>query len=162
MIGKRKPKFILPAGIGVLVIVQGIALWLGAIAHTSIEISVGSFVIAEPQIIPAIIVEGVCGLLLIGSGYALYKRKSWSWEAIIIAQAIALSGVLLGITAIALGAGPHTPGNAIFHRVMVVLLAGGLVLAFTPAVRRAINQMVDSGRAKERRADDQLTPNPRT
>lgn len=162
MIRKLRPKFVLRTGIGVLVIIQGIALWLGAIAHTGIEVSVGGLLISEPQIIPAIIVEGVCGFLLIRSAYALYKRKPWTWEAIIIAQTIALGGVLLGITAIALGAGPHTPANAIFHRVMVVLLAGGLVLGFTPTVRESINQAVDtSGKTKELGTDDQLSSNPR-
>lgn len=129
---------VLPTGIGVLVAVQGIALWIGAIAHTGIEIPLGFIVLSEPQILPAVLVEGVCGLLLIGSSYAVFTRKAWAWYGVLIAQTVALSGVLLGITVIALGAGPHTTANALFHRAMLVLLVGGLLLVLTHAARRSL------------------------
>lgn len=139
-----QPESVFSTGIGVVVAVQGVALWFGALAHTGVEIPLGVVVISEPQILPAIIVEGICGFLLIGSAYALFTRKSWTWEAVVIAQTIALAGVLLGITAIAMGAGPHTPANELFHRVMLVLLGSGLVLSFLPKGRAAINRTVSS------------------
>lgn len=124
-------------GIGLLVAAQGIVLWIGAIAHTGIEVPLGFIVVSEPQILPAVLVEGACSLLLIGSSYAVFMRKSWAWYGVLIAQTVALGGVLLGITAITLGAGPHTTANAFFHRAMLVLLVGGLLLVLTPATRRS-------------------------
>ena len=47
------------------------------------------------------------------------------------AHAVALAGVLWGMVAIAAGRGPHTQLNDTYHRVMVVVLAAGLILLLT-------------------------------
>lgn len=126
------------AGIGVLLVGQGLALWIGALAHTGVPVDLGAIVIAEPRIPPALVVEGVTGAFLLGSSVAVFTRKPWAWTAAIGAQGLALGGVLLGMTAIAVGAGPHTTMNAIFHRVMALLLAGGVGVTLLPRVREAI------------------------
>lgn len=55
-----------------------------------------------------VIVEGLCGLFLAVSAYALFTRRTWAWPAATAAHVFALAGVLLGISAIAAGRGPHT------------------------------------------------------
>src|SRR5215217_9269031 len=49
-------------------------------------------------------------------------------RAITAAHAFALGGVLLGMAALAVGAGPSTELNTVYHRVMLVALVAGLVL----------------------------------
>jgi alkanesulfonate monooxygenase SsuD/methylene tetrahydromethanopterin reductase-like flavin-dependent oxidoreductase (luciferase family) len=56
------------------------------------------------------------------------------------ADACALGGVLLGVTALALGAGPSTDLNTMYHRVMLVGLVAVLTLLLTPAGRTAFRR----------------------
>jgi peptidoglycan/LPS O-acetylase OafA/YrhL len=121
--------------IGSLIVVEAVSLLVGAIVHLGVEIPIGIMVLSEPQIIPATIVEGFCGLLLAGSAYGIFFNKSWMWQVSVIAQVVALGGVLLGIVALAVGAGPNTASNALYHRVMLVVLGGGLLLLWIPSTR---------------------------
>jgi hypothetical protein len=62
----------------------------------------------------------------------------WAWTVAFVAYAFALGGVLLGIAALALGAGPSTELNTIYHRVMLVALVAVLALLLSPAGRTAL------------------------
>lgn len=126
--------------VGVLAVLEALALLTGAVAHLGVRIPLGVVVLAEPRILPATIVEGLCGFVLLGSAYAVFTSKPWAWTAAVVAQAIALGGVLLGIVALAVGAGPNTASNALFHRVMLVALVGGIVLLVTPGARAAFGR----------------------
>lgn len=127
----------LPIGLAILVALEGTALWFGALAHTGLHMDMGMLVISEPRIVPAVIVEGITGALLLASSHAIVTRKPWAWTGAMASQVVALGGVLLGITAIALGAGPHTHLNAVLHRVMVIFLVGGIGLGLTTRVRES-------------------------
>lgn len=125
------------ATVGVLFI-EAVSLLIGAIVHLGVKIPVGIMVLTEPQIIPATIVEGFCGLVLLGAAYAVFTHKPWSWGAVVAAQTIALGGVVLGVVALAFGAGPNTASNALYHRTMLALLVGGLVLLSTRTMKTAL------------------------
>lgn len=56
----------------------------------------------------------------------------------VAAHAFALGGVLLGTVALAVGAGPSTELNTVYHRVMLVALVAVLALLLTPAGRSAL------------------------
>jgi hypothetical protein len=92
-------------------------------------------VLAEPTILPAAIVESLCGLALSFGAFAVFARWNRAWTAVFAAHAFALGGVLLGVTALALGAGPGTDLNTMYHRVMLVGLVAVQVLLLTPAGR---------------------------
>jgi hypothetical protein len=64
----------------------------------------------------------------------------WAWTAALAAHAFALGGVLLGVTALALGAGPSTELNSIYHRVMLVVLVAVLALLLSPPGRTALHR----------------------
>jgi len=49
----------------------------------------------------------------------------------VAAQAFALLGTLVGMFTIAIGVGPQTTADLIFHLAVLALLLGGLVTAFT-------------------------------
>ena len=118
--------------IGVLMVLEAITFLLAAMLHMGIQFPLG---FSEPQIIPATIVEGLCGIFLAVGAYAVFARKSWAWQGAVVAHVFAVAGVLLGITALALGAGPSTEVNTVYHRTILVVLVVVLALLFTPGAR---------------------------
>ncbi len=60
--------------------------------------------------------------------FAVLTRMSRAWTVAFAAHAFSLGGVLLGMGALAVGAGPSTELNTIYHRVMLVALAAVLAL----------------------------------
>src|SRR6266487_1013922 len=87
--------------ISVLIVLETITFLLAALLHLGVQLPLG---FTEPPIIPAAIVEGLCGLFLALSAYAVFTRRTWAWSIATAAHVFAVAGVLLGITALALGA----------------------------------------------------------
>ena len=135
----------LVTAVGVLAALYSVTFFIGSLLHLGVRIPLGFAVLAEPRIIPATIVEGLCGLFLAVGAYAVLARRTWAWPTVTAAHAFALGGVLLGIGALAVGAGPSTELNHIYHRVMLVALAAGLVLLLTPVGRAALGRSRDGG-----------------
>ena len=121
--------------ITVLMVAEAVTFLLAALLHLGIPLG-----LSEPRIIPAAIVEGLCGLFLAVSAYAVVARTTWAWMAALAANLFAVAGVLLGITALALGAGPSTEANTIYHRVILGVLVVVLVLLATPGARAALGR----------------------
>jgi hypothetical protein len=134
--------------IGILAVLYALTFLLGALLHLGVRIPLGFTVLAEPRIFPATIVEGLCGLSLAIGAYAVLTRKTWAWQAITTAHAFALGGVLLGTAALAVGAGPSTDLNTIYHRVMLAALVAGLVFLVTPIGRDALGRGDRSSRRR--------------
>ena len=130
--------------IGVLSAVFAATFFFGALLHLGGSIPVGVAVLEEPRILPATIVECLCGLALMVAAFAVLARKDWAWTAATAAYGFALGGVLLGMTALALGAGPSTDLNTIYHRVMVVALVAVLALLISPTGRAALRRAARS------------------
>jgi hypothetical protein len=126
--------------VGVLSVVYAVTFIFGALLHLGLRIPLGFAVLAEPRIIPATVVEGLCGLALAAAAFAVFTRMRWAWTAALAAHAFALGGVLLGVTALALGAGPSTELNSIYHRVMIVALVAVLALLLSPPGRTALHR----------------------
>ena len=134
--------------VGVLAALYAVTFLIGALLHLGVRIPLGFTVLAEPRILPATIVEGLCGLFLAVGAYAVFARKSWAWATATAAHAFALGGVLLGTAALALGGGPSTELNTIYHRVMLAALVAGLVFLLTPTGRAALRQGDRSSRRR--------------
>jgi hypothetical protein len=132
-----RPRSMVATAVGMLAVLYAITFLLGALLHLGVRIPLGFAVLAEPRIIPATIVEGLCGLGLAVGAYAVLTGRSWAWSAVTGAYAFALGGVLLGTVALAVGAGPNTELNTIYHRAMLVALVAGLVVLLTPSGRTA-------------------------
>jgi hypothetical protein len=113
---------------------------LAVLLHVGIRILLGFAVLEEPRRPFAVIVEGAAGLVLALGAFAVLTRKTWAWAAAIGAHAFALAGVLWGMVAVAAGRGPHTQLNDTYHRVMVVVLAAGLILLLTPLGRISLGR----------------------
>lgn len=124
--------------VGILSALYAATFLSGALLHLGVRIPLGFAVLAEPRILPATIVEGLCALALAVGAFAMLELKSWAWTAAFAAHAFALGGVLLGMAALAVGAGPSTDLNTIYHRVILVALAAVLALLLTPPGRAAL------------------------
>ncbi len=117
------------AGFRIVVVGEAAVFLLAALLHT------GAF--GVPALIPAMIVEGICGIGCVFSAYALFTHKPWSYKAAMSVQIFILLGVLLGISALASSSGLRTPLNLGLHGVMLVLILAGLTLLLIPGTRQA-------------------------
>jgi hypothetical protein len=69
---------------------------------------------------------------------AVFFRSHFEWCTALIANLIPLSGVLLGVAALAAGRGPRTPSNDLYHHIMLVLIGASLLILFF--AKSALNQ----------------------
>jgi len=105
--------------------------FFGALQHAGI--SIGRF--HEPYILPAAIVESVCGVALAWGGAAVLA--GWQgWGMALVGNLVALGGVLLGKAALAAGRGPRTASNDFYHNIMLVLIGISISLLVASPVRR--------------------------
>ncbi len=112
--------------LGLIMIANAALFVFGAVQHVGVVI--GPF--QEPRIIPAAIVETICAIALGWGGAAVLAHEGTFWRTALIANFIALAGVLLGVVALAVGAGPRTASNDLYHRIMLVLIGAGLIILF--------------------------------
>jgi hypothetical protein len=111
---------------GSLMLANAALFFFGSVQHAGVAI--GRF--HEPLIVPAAIVEAVCGLSLLWGAIALFDAWRMRWRAALTANLVALGGVLLGIAALAAGAGPRTASNDLYHHIMLVLIGATLLVLF--------------------------------
>ncbi|MFE0150555.1 hypothetical protein ACFWY5_25625 [Nonomuraea sp. NPDC059007] len=102
--------------LGVLAVVLAAVFYGFAVLHSGVWF--------EPRIVPAVVVETICGTGLVIGGYGAIRHRRWDW--LVYAYSAALSGVLLGVLAMALGPGGGTPLTIWYHRGMALVLVLGL------------------------------------
>jgi hypothetical protein len=105
-----------------LMFVNAALFLFGATQH--VGVSIGRF--HEPRIIPAAVVETICGISLAFGAAFLSSRPPLATGAALISNLIALAGVLLGMAALAAGRGPRTASNDLYHHIMLVLIGASL------------------------------------
>jgi len=111
---------------GWLMIANAALFFFGGMQHAGV--SIGR--LHEPLFVPAAIVEAVCGLCLLWGAMALFRSLGTGWRAALIPNGVALAGVLLGIAALVAAAGPRTPSNDLYHRLMLALIAASFFILF--------------------------------
>ncbi len=122
--------------IRIVMVFDTVALLIAAALHVQgARIPLGAAVFAEPQIVPAAIVEGLAGLIFALGCYAVFAGKPWAWASAVFAHCFAIAGFILGLWATRNGT---TQFNAVYHRSMLVDFAAGLVLVLLPQARRAL------------------------
>jgi hypothetical protein len=112
--------------IGSLMLANAALFFFGAIQHAGVAL--GPF--HEPYIIHATIVEALCGLALLCGALALLCNWKKSWGAALTGNLVALAGVVLGMVALALAAGPRTASNNLYYHLMLILIAVATVALF--------------------------------
>jgi Na+-transporting NADH:ubiquinone oxidoreductase subunit NqrB len=84
----------------------------------------------------ASIVEVLCALALYWGAAAVLKQSPKVWRKAFIGNLIAVLGVLIGIIALAGGAGPRT----LYHRIMLALAIAAVVILLLPAGRAVLRR----------------------
>ena len=84
----------------------------------------------EPQIIPATVVEVICGTFLALGALAVLHHWASEWRVALIGNLVALGGVVLGMASLAAGKGPRTASNDLYHRLMLILIAASVAILF--------------------------------
>jgi hypothetical protein len=120
--------------LGCVMLSNALLFFFGAVQHAGVGI--GYF--HEPRIIPAAIVESLCGLSLVWGIVAVFGHSPVEWRTTIIANLVPLGGVLLGMAALAAGRGPRTASNDMYHHIMLALIVTALLLIFV--ARSALNR----------------------
>ena len=110
-----------------VMILEAVSFFAGALLHAGITAPLGFTTLDEPRIIPAAIVETICGLALLIGGITLAQDQTASWDLVIGAHVVAIAGVILGIVALAIGAGPRTRANDVYHLIILTSMAISLV-----------------------------------
>jgi hypothetical protein len=103
---------------------NAVIFFFAALLHAGIAL--GRF--HEPEIVPATIVEAICGTFLAWGTMAVLANWARQWRFALIGNLVALGGVLLGMAALAAGKGPRTGSNDLYHRLMLALILAGVVI----------------------------------
>lgn len=105
----------------VLLLLEALAFFLAALIHSG-------YLVRGYTHHAAGVAETVLGsMLVLGAGWSVF-RPARARTAALVAQGIALVGTLVGVFTIAVGVGPRTAPDVVYHLVMVLLLVGGLTL----------------------------------
>jgi len=112
--------------LGSLMIANALLFFFGAVQHAGLRL--GPF--HEPRIPPAMVVETLCGISLLWGGTTVWRHANVDWPGPLIANLIALGGVLLGMAALAAGRGPRTASNDLYHHIMLVLIGASILVLF--------------------------------
>lgn len=110
--------------LAVVTVCNAMVFFFAAVLHAGI--SIGRF--HEPYILPATIVEVICGAALAWGAASILTRSRNQWRAPLIGNVVALGGVLLGKAALAAGKGPRTTSNDQYHNLMLVLIAASIIM----------------------------------
>jgi hypothetical protein len=70
--------------------------------------------------------EGVIAIVLVLGLTLAWMHSTWTRKAGMAAQAFALLGTMLGVAMIAIGVGPRTVPDIVYHIGIVIVLAWGL------------------------------------
>jgi Na+-transporting NADH:ubiquinone oxidoreductase subunit NqrB len=108
----------------------------GALQHAGVAIGP----LREPVIVPASVVEVLCALALGWGAAAVLKQSLKAWRAAFIGNLVAIIGVVIGMVALAMGGGPRTASNDLYHRIMLALATASLVILVVPAGRTALRR----------------------
>jgi hypothetical protein len=121
--------------ISTFVVLSAIAFGVAALAHLQL---IPFFGIAEPRIVPAAIVEGLCFLFFAISGYKIFSGGN-SWRMTFFAHAFSIAGIILGQISLAVGAGPRTESNDIYHSIMLLLIISDAFYLLTMTGKSALS-----------------------
>jgi hypothetical protein len=108
----------------------------GALQHAGVAFGP----LHEPVIVPASIVELICAVALLWGAVAIFRSSPKASRAALTGNVIAITGVAIGMVALAAGAGPRTASNDLYHKMMLTFAGVSLVILVLPAGRAALKR----------------------
>jgi hypothetical protein len=124
----------------IVISIEALAFAFSAYLHTGSRLSFLPGFFHDPQIVGAPIVEGACGVLLgIAALLTIFGLGS-AWAVAVGAHLTAIVADVMGMILIAVGAGPDSPYNYLFHRVGLAVLVVVLGCLLTRPARSALRR----------------------
>ena len=72
-------------------LVFDVALFVSSsLLHAGVRVPLGGLELAEPRLLPAVIVEGLSACFLVISAVGVFTARAWAWPAAFFAHAFAL------------------------------------------------------------------------
>jgi hypothetical protein len=68
------------------------------------------------------------------------KQSPKAWRAALLGNLVAMLGVGIGMVALAVGAGPRTASNDLYHKIMLALGAASLSILVVPMLRSTLRR----------------------
>lgn len=128
---------------------------VGSALHSGRQLQLGGWRFSEPVISGAAVVEGACAVVFLLAAFAVAARVRAASAAVRLAHIAGITGVLLGMTALALGFGPRTRSNDLYHLAVLVVM----LLSLTYHRRRGSRLRADTSSPTNRTAiEDTLRP----
>src|SRR5919204_6494552 len=103
-------------------VVEGATFLLASLIHAGA-------IVAGYEHDRARIAETVIAIVLLGAAAAIWIRPAWTRAAGLAAQAFALLGTLIGVFTSAIGIGPRTLPDIVYHLAIIAVLIWGLTVA---------------------------------
>jgi hypothetical protein len=95
----------------------------------------GGWLISGYEHREARIAESIIAVVLLGGAAIAWARPAWTRTVGLFAQGFALFFTLVGVTMIAVGVGPRTGPDILYHIAIVAVLVWGIVVARRAGVR---------------------------
>ncbi|HEY7472984.1 MAG TPA: hypothetical protein VIE68_11615 [Gemmatimonadota bacterium] len=105
-------------------------LRLEALAFAVASLIHGGILLRGYQHHEAHVAEAVIAVVLLLALIVTWVRPAWSRAAGLFGQGFALLGTLVGMFTIAVGVGPRTVPDVVYHVAIVAVLVWGLVVAW--------------------------------
>lgn len=113
--------------LGGLSLIYALVFFTAVLLHAGVELGP----LSQPVIVPATIVETLCGAAMLAGAYGALANRAWAWDGLIYTHTAALGGVLLGTLAVALRPGVTATTLLLwYHGTIAAFLAAGLAAAF--------------------------------
>ena len=107
--------------------IRGI-LVLEAAAFLAAALVHGGYLIAGYEHRQACVAEGIIAIVLLAGVACTWVRPEWTRSGGLAAQGFALLGTLVGAFTIAVGVGPRTAPDIVYHVVLLIVLGWGLAV----------------------------------
>jgi len=134
----------LKTAIAVLIWIEALAFGFAAVLHTGVRLPLVPDFFHDPRIVGATVVEALCAVALGGAAIMVGASAPRAWAAAVSAQIFSIVADLFGMLVIALGFGPDSPFNFLFHRVGILVLVLALAGLLTPPARHAFGSRRDT------------------
>lgn len=131
---------LLRIAIGVVILIEAIALLIGAVHHVGISLP-GPF--RESRSLLTAVLEAGSGVVLLLAASAIATRKRKAWKLAVAGHVVGVAGIAWGIVT----GGPASAAQSSHHRPMLLFLIVALIALSTPVCRQAL----ENGRQRHRR-----------
>jgi len=113
--------------------VEAFSFAFAALLHTGMRPPVLPDFFHDPRIVGATLVEGLCAIVLAIAALLLGSTNRRGWPVAVSAVTFSIVADIVGMVLIALGFGPDSPFNFLFHRIGVTVLVITLAVLLAPA-----------------------------